>query len=108
MATRIGKALREARSDRGIELSEAERVTKIRAKLLRAMEEERWEDLPEPVYVRAFLSTYARFLGLDDAPLVEEYSRTVEAAQEPEPIPEGVLRPGELSGHRTPRQLGLL
>jgi cytoskeleton protein RodZ len=108
MTTRIGQALREARSDRGIELSEAERVTKIRAKFLRAMEEDRWEELPAPVYARGFLSTYARFLGLDDRPLVEEYRRTVEAAQEQGPIPQGVLRPGTLSGHRTPRPSGLL
>jgi cytoskeleton protein RodZ len=108
MAPRIGQALREARSDRGIELSEAERVTKIRVKLLQAIEEERWDDLPEPVYVRGFLATYARFLGLDDRPLVEEYRRTVEAAQEPEPIPQGVVKPGTLPARRAPRPRGLL
>jgi cytoskeleton protein RodZ len=102
MTTRIGQALREARTERGIALSEAERVTKIRVKFLRAMEEDRWEELPAPVYARGFLSTYARFLGLDDAPLVEEYRRTIEATQEPEPIPQGIVRPGTLSAHRMP------
>jgi cytoskeletal protein RodZ len=108
MATRIGQALREARAARGVELSEAERVTKIRTKFLRAMEEDRWEDLPEPVYARGFLSTYAQFLGLDDAPLVEEYRRSVEGAQEPEPIPQGVVRRGTLSGRRAPTPRGVL
>jgi cytoskeleton protein RodZ len=108
MATRIGQALRQARSDRGIDLSEAERVTKIRVKLLQAIEEERWDDLPEPVYVRGFLATYARFLGLDDRPLVEEYRRTVEAAQEREPIPQGVVKRGTLPARRAPRPRGLL
>ncbi|MGH2986186.1 MAG: helix-turn-helix domain-containing protein, partial [Solirubrobacterales bacterium] len=42
----IGQTLREARAGRGIELDEAERVTKIRIKYLRAMEEDRWEVLP--------------------------------------------------------------
>ena len=66
MAPRVGQVLREARSERGIKLSEVERVTKIREKFLLAMEEERWEALPAPVYARSFLSAYARFLGLDD------------------------------------------
>jgi cytoskeleton protein RodZ len=100
MATRIGQALREARLERGIELSEVERVTKIRVKFLRAMEENRWEELPAPVYARGFLSAYARYLGLDDGPLVEEYRRGVESAWGSEPIPEGVLRRGQLSRER--------
>jgi cytoskeleton protein RodZ len=108
MTTRIGQALREARAARGVELSEAERVTKIRVKFLRAMEEDRWEDLPEPVYVRGFLATYAQFLGLDDAPLVEEYRRSVEGAREPGPIPQGVVRRGTLPGRRAPTPRGVL
>src|SRR5215207_7127443 len=93
MAPQIGQALREARTERGIELSEVERVTKIRIKFLRAMEEDRWEALPAPAYARGFLSTYARFLGLDDQALVDEYRRTVEGADRPEPIPHQVLQP---------------
>ena len=103
MAARVGQALREARLERGIELSEVERATKIRIKFLEAMEEDRWEELPAPVYARGFLQTYARFLGLDDLALVDEYERTVEAAREPRPVPAGVLRPGSLS-HEHPRR----
>jgi hypothetical protein len=94
MAPQIGQALREARTELGIELSEVERVTKIRIKFLRAMEEDRWEALPAPAYARGFLSTYARFLGLDDEALVDKYRRTAEGADRPEPIPPQVLRPG--------------
>jgi len=94
MAPRVGQALREARTERGIELSEVERVTKIRIKFLRAMEEERWEALPAPVYARSFLSTYARFLGLDDKALVDQYRRTAEGADRVEPIPHQVVQPG--------------
>jgi cytoskeleton protein RodZ len=97
MTPQIGQALREARTERGIELSEVERVTKIRVEFLRAIEEDRWEALPAPVYASSFLSTYARFLGLDEQALLEEYGRTVEGAGRPEPIPPGVLRPGSLS-----------
>jgi hypothetical protein len=98
MAPQVGEELRMARTERGIELSEVERVTKIRVKFLRAMEEERWEELPAPVYARSFLSTYARFLGLDDQALVDQYRATVEGADRTEPFPHTVLRPG--SRHR--------
>jgi Helix-turn-helix domain len=94
MASQIGRALREARTERGIDLSEVERVTKIRIKFLLAMEEDRWEALPAPAYARSFLAAYARFLGLDDQALVDEYRRTAEGADRAEPIPYKVLQPG--------------
>jgi len=103
MASRIGQVLRDARTERGIALSEVERVTKIRTKFLQAMEEERWDELPAPVYARGFLEIYARFLGLDDGPLVEEYRRTVEGAERSEPIPAAVLQPGVLGRRRRSR-----
>lgn len=109
MAPRIGKALREARTERGIELGEVERATKIRVKFLRAMEEDRWEELPAPAYARGFLSIYARFLGLDDQALLAEYRRTVQDADRAEPIPPNVLQPGVLSRRRRSlRPLALL
>jgi cytoskeletal protein RodZ len=100
MAPQVGQVLREARTERGIELSEVERVTKIRVKFLQAMEEDRWEALPAPAYARGFLSIYARFLGLDEKALLDEYTRTVEGADRHEPIPETVIRPGVLRHHR--------
>jgi cytoskeleton protein RodZ len=104
MPSQVGKALRNARTERGIELDEVERVTKIRAKFLQAMEEERWEDLPAPVYARSFLATYAEFLGLDQGALVGEYKSSVEGPESHEPIPQSVIRPGSLrQGHSARR-----
>jgi cytoskeleton protein RodZ len=91
MAPEVGQTLREARVRRGIELSRVEQVTKIRTKYLRAMEEDRWELLPGHAYARGFLSTYARFLGLDENALVEEYRRRHERVEDVEPIPEEML-----------------
>ena len=107
MTPQVGQALREARTEQGIELREVERVTKIRVEFLLAMEEDRWEALPAPVYASSFLSTYARFLGLDEQALLEEYGRTVEGAGRPEPIPAGVVRPGSLS-RRSVKPLGIV
>jgi cytoskeleton protein RodZ len=95
MAPTIGQKLRQARTERGVELSEVERATKIRAKFLEAMEEDRWGALPAPVYARGFLDIYARYLGLDQQALLDEYRETVEGEQH-EPIPESVIKPGTL------------
>jgi len=69
----IGSTLREARMRARIDISEIEAETKIRAKYLRALENEEWDLLPGPTYVRSFLRTYAEALGLDAKLLLEEY-----------------------------------
>jgi len=74
----IGSTLREARMRARIDISEVELGTKIRAKYLRALENEDWDLLPGPVYVRSFLKTYADFLGLDSRLLVDEFKRRYE------------------------------
>jgi cytoskeleton protein RodZ len=69
----IGATLREARMRARIDVSEIEAQTKIRAKYLRALENEEWGLLPGPTFVKSFLRTYAQALGLDAKALVEEY-----------------------------------
>jgi cytoskeleton protein RodZ len=98
MAPQVGQALREARTERGIELSEIERATKIRVKFLEAMEEDRWEELPAPAYARSFLATYAEYLDLDAPALVDELKSSQAEGDRQEPIPYGVVRPGQLTG----------
>src|SRR5947208_16988854 len=74
----IGTTLREARMRARIDISEVEAATKIRAKYLRAIENEEWDLLPGPVYAKSFLRTYGDFLGLDTRMLVDEYRRRYE------------------------------
>jgi cytoskeleton protein RodZ len=74
----IGSTLRESRMRARIDISEVEVGTKIRAKYLRALENEEWDLLPGPVYVKSFLKTYGDFLGLDSRLLVDEYKRRYE------------------------------
>jgi transcriptional regulator with XRE-family HTH domain len=64
---RIGDELRQERRARGIELEQIEAATGIRARFLRAIEDEEWEALPGEFYARAFTRTYAGYLGLDPA-----------------------------------------
>jgi len=83
----IGETLRDARMRARIDVSEIEAKTKIRAKYLRALENEEWGLLPGPTFVKSFLRTYAQALGLDGKALVEEYrlrfEDPAEAALEP-------------------------
>jgi len=74
----IGSTLREARTRARIDISEVEARTKIRAKYLRAIENEEWDLLPGPVYAKSFLRTYADFLGVDSRALLDEYKRRYE------------------------------
>lgn len=69
----IGNTLREARTRQGLDFRECEDATKIRAKYLRALEEEDFEVLPSRAYVRGFLRTYAEFLDLDGRLVLDEY-----------------------------------
>ena len=69
----IGETLRDARMRARIDVSEIEAKTKIRAKYLRALENEEWGLLPGPTFVKSFLRTYAQALDLDGKALVEQY-----------------------------------
>ena len=69
----IGDMLREARMRQELDISDVETRTKIRAKYLRALENEEWGMLPGSTFVKSFLRTYAEELGLDPHLIVEEY-----------------------------------
>jgi cytoskeleton protein RodZ len=70
----IGNSLREARVRQQLELGEVELATKIRARYVRALEEESFEALPAQTYVKGFLRTYADYLGLDGQLYVDEFN----------------------------------
>ena len=70
----IGNSLREARTRRQVDLAVAEQATKIRARYLRALEDERFDQLPSQTYVKGFLRTYADYLGLDGQLYVDEFN----------------------------------
>jgi cytoskeleton protein RodZ len=97
----IGTTLREARMRARIDISEIESETKIRAKYLRALENEEWDLLPGPTYVKSFLRTYADALGLDGKLLIEEYKLRHERLSDVELQP--IAPPGQRERRRRPR-----
>jgi hypothetical protein len=70
----IGTSLREARERQDLGYPEIELATKIRAKYIRALEEEDFTAIPGDAYIRGFLRTYAEYLGLDGDVYVDEYA----------------------------------
>jgi hypothetical protein len=70
----IGTSLREARERQELGYPEIELATKIRAKYIRALEEEDFTSIPGDAYIRGFLRTYADYLGLDGDVYVAEYA----------------------------------
>jgi hypothetical protein len=83
----IGNSLREARQRQQLDLTEVEQATKIRARYLRALEEEAFDVLPAQTYVKGFLRTYADWLGLDGQLYVDEYNSRFGTDDEPrEPV----------------------
>src|SRR5215213_4063420 len=61
----IGRYLEQTRKERGLSLEEVEQATKIRKRYLTGLEREDYTILPDAVYARGFLKTYANYLGLD-------------------------------------------
>src|SRR4051794_275473 len=74
----IGQTLRETRMRNRVDITEVEAGTKIRAKYLRGLENEGWELLPGPTFVKTFLRSYADYPGLDSRALVGGYKQRFE------------------------------
>jgi cytoskeletal protein RodZ len=90
VAVGIGERLREARMRQKIDIADVETATKIRAKYLRALENEEFGLLPGNTFVKTFLRTYAEYLGLDPQLLLEEYRAGYEPRGESELQPYSV------------------
>ena len=73
----LGEEFRSAREARGLTLSDVAEQIHIRSVYLNAIENEDWPSIGAPVYVRGFIRTYARFLGVDAEGAVQRFNQTV-------------------------------
>jgi len=81
----FGERLRREREMRGISLDEIATATKISARNLRALEDEKFKQLPGGIFNKGFVRAYAKFLGIDEDQMVAEYvaaSQDIESARE--------------------------
>ena len=71
----VGKYLKAERESQNLSLQEVSESTKIRELLLKALEEDRYDLISSPVYVKGFLDAYARYLGLDSNEIILQYQK---------------------------------
>jgi cytoskeleton protein RodZ len=69
----FGENLRREREMRGVSLEEISSATKISMRFLDAIEREDFSKLPGGIFSRSFIRNYARYLGLDEEQVVNEY-----------------------------------
>lgn len=70
----LGKYLKTQRELRDIDLLSISDETRIAPNSLKALEEDKWDDLPGRAYTRGFILSYARALGLDEEDILSRYS----------------------------------
>lgn len=101
----FGTWLRRQRELREISLREIADVTKISIRYLEALEQDRFDVLPAPVFAKGFLREYARYVGLDADEVVNSY---LTGQEEVEPTEEPESRGRQRRGGRLERTSGLL
>ncbi|MDE2934960.1 MAG: helix-turn-helix domain-containing protein [Chloroflexota bacterium] len=104
----IGERLIEAREQRGLSLEDAERDTRISRRYLQALEDERFDIIPAPVYARGFLRSYSQYLGVETAPLLARFPQDTPSPGAPSRPPSQEDRsgrgPSALFGSRVPEE----
>ena len=80
----IGSVLKEARTKKTLSLDEVYSKIKIHPRVLQLLEEDKFEKLPSPLFVKSFLKTYAEFLEVSPAELVSTYEK--EKKEDPEQL----------------------
>src|ERR687889_354790 len=78
----IGRFLEQRRKEQGLSLDEVEQATKIRKRYLTGLEREDYTILPDAVYARGFLKTYANYLGLDGEDLSRQLKNSTKSQRE--------------------------
>ena len=69
----FGNSFRTARESKKLSLDDVSKVIKISSRMLKAIEEEHFEQLPGGVFNKGFIRTYAKHLGLDDQQAIADY-----------------------------------
>lgn len=88
----FGDRLKKEREQRGVTLEDISLNTKIGTRLLRALEDEKFDQLPGGIFNKGFVRAYARHLGLDEDQTIADYMEALGAGR-PNPEPEALPIP---------------
>lgn len=84
----FGVSLKRERELRGISLAEISKTTKISVRLLEAIEKDRFDILPEGVFRKSFIKSYAKYLGMNEEQILHEYDLEVQPSAASQAAPE--------------------
>jgi cytoskeleton protein RodZ len=109
----VGEILAAERRRQGKALNDAVEGTKIRSRLLDALENGRYGELPSPAYVKGYIQSYARFLEIPAEPLLDQYRKEAALVERPQSpvdrymsqIPHETVVPGREQAHAIPRNV---
>ena len=73
----LGALLKNERENRGLSYEQLAQIPRLRKHFLEAMENEEWQDLPPSVFVKGFIRSYAKALGLEEDKLLDLYKSVV-------------------------------
>lgn len=75
-----GRRLRVQRQSRGLAVERIASQLHLRPETIEALEQDRFDRLPDPVFVTGYLRNYARLLALDPTPLIAAYQAQADIA----------------------------
>jgi cytoskeletal protein RodZ len=112
----VGEILSAERRRQGKQVSDVVERTKIRSRLLEALEEGRYDDLPSPAYVKGYIQAYARYLEIPVEPLLEQFRtesastvrRLAPADRYLSEIPVNPIVPKRGTAHEIPRNVWII
>lgn len=102
----VGDKLAAERRKQGKTVADVVAATNIMARLIEALENARYDELPSQAYVRGYIQGYAKYLGLPAAPLLKEYEDDLGAGKPRarlEDVPERAVVPMRDQLHHVPR-----
>src|SRR2546430_14745324 len=76
MGDSVGESFQGAREGKGLAVEEAAARTRILPQFLKAVEENNYTRLPDEVFVKGFVRSYARILGLDEAAIIRKFDES--------------------------------
>ena len=101
----LGDLLHQTREAKGLSLAQVEETTRIRCRILEALEQGAYDQLPAPVFVKGFLRNYAVLLGLNPEEIIQKYKEEAGEAATPY-MPTALAEP--LEAKRFPAWIGAL
>ena len=78
----LGVLLKSRREELGLTHAQVSEQTKLRPHFIEALENEDWDHLPSPAFVKGFIRSYARILGLSEEGLIALYQEVAPQAGE--------------------------